>query len=435
MRRRARKGGGQQAELTIEAVGAHGDGFASWQGRPVFIPLTLAGDRVRVRLAPARAGAFKGEVLELLEEGSGRISPPCPHFGPCGGCALQHMNETSYLEWKQGLIAQALAHRGFAEVKIQPLIRIPPGTRRRATLAAARNGGRLRLGFHERASHGVVDLDTCLLMTPRLTGLLPSLRAVLPALLEDGESAEIMLSETEEGLDVLIVTRAEPKLTAREALAGFAETVDLARLSWSPRPRPGEALLPEPLAVRRPPRISFAGTSVEPPPGAFLQPTAAGEAALIERVMSYLPAGAGRVADLYAGCGTFTFPLATRSRVHAVESNEAALAALWTAARRADLTGRISVEVRNLAHNPVAAEELEGGDCVVFDPPRAGAKEQATALAASAVPVVIAVSCNPSSFARDARILVDGGYNLVEVTPVDQFPWSGHLELVAQFRR
>ena len=435
MRRRARKGGGRQFEARIEGLGARGDGFASLDGRPVFVPFTVAGDRVRLRLTGTRAGGFKGEVLELLEEGPGRAEPPCPHFGVCGGCALQHLTDEACARWKQGLVAQALARRGFGEVPVQPMIRIPPGTRRRATLAAARTETGVTLGFHGRESHAVVDVETCLLLTPRLMGLLPPLRLALAPLLQAREVAAVTLTETEEGPDLLIVSGQAPGLAAREALAAFAEDQDLARLTWAARAKAGEALEPEPVVLRRPPRLDFAGVAVEPPPGGFLQPTAAGEAALVEAVLSYLPEGAAALADLYAGCGTFTFPLARHARVHAVERDEAAMAALWSGARKADLAGRITVETRDLTRAPVTAEELAGGDCVVFDPPRAGAREQAAEIARSSVPAAIAVSCNPNTFARDARMLVDGGFTLVEVTPIDQFPWTGHMELVASFRR
>jgi 23S rRNA (uracil1939-C5)-methyltransferase len=435
MRRRARKGGGRQLEARIEGLGARGDGFASLDGRPVFVPFTVAGDRVRLRLTGTRAGGLKGEVLELLEEGPGRTEPPCPHFGVCGGCALQHLTDAAYARWKQGLVAQALARRGFGEVPVQPMIRIPPGTRRRATLAATRTETGVTLGFHGRESHAVVDLETCLILTPRLMSLLPPLRQALAPLLQARETAAVTLTETEEGPDLLVVSAQGPGLAAREALAAFAEGQDLARLTWAARAKAGEALEPEPVVLRRPARLDFAGVAVEPPPGGFLQPTAAGEAALVERVLSYLPEAAAAVADLYAGCGTFTFPLAGRARVHAVERDEAALAALWSGARKADLAGRITIEARDLARAPVTAEELAGGDCVVFDPPRAGAREQAAEIARSTLPAAIAVSCNPNTFARDARTLVDGGFRLVEVTPIDQFPWTGHLELVASFRR
>jgi 23S rRNA (uracil1939-C5)-methyltransferase len=280
-----------------------------------------------------------------------------------------------------------------------------------------------------------VDLETCLVLTPGLTALLPALRRALAPLLAPREVAALTLTETETGIDLSIVSEAAPNLAAREALAALAETQDLARLSWAERPAAGAAPEPEPVAVRRAPVLTFAGVPVAPPPGGFLQPTAAGEAALVERVLAYLPEGAETVAELYAGCGTFTFPLVARARVHAVERDAAALAALWTAARQAGLAGRITVTAQDLAGMPVLAEDLEGGDCVVFDPPRAGAREQATEIARSSVPAAVAVSCNPKTFARDARILVDGGFKLVEVTPVDQFPWTAHLELVAKFRR
>ena len=445
MRRRARRGGGRQVELAIEGLGARGDGFAGLDGRPVFVPYTLAGDRVRVRLTGERGGGYKAEMLELLEEGAGRVAPPCPHFGTCGGCALQHLSDAAYGEWKRDLVRQALAQRGLHEVPVAPLVRIAPGTRRRATLAATRDGARVALGFHGRESHRVVDLESCLVLTPGLTALLPALREALAPLLAAREVAALTLCEIETGIDLLIVSATAPNLAAREALAALAEAQDLARLSWAQlsgagRPTAGMAPEPEPVVLRRAPRLRFAGVPVAPPPGGFLQPTVAGEAALVDRVLAYLPAGAETIAELYAGCGTFTFPLVQaqktgRGRVHAVERDEAALAALWAAARKADLAGRITVTAQDLARMPVLAEDLEGGDCVVFDPPRAGAREQVAEIARSRAPAAVAVSCNPKTFARDARILVDGGYTLVEVTPIDQFPWTGHLELVASFRR
>ncbi len=439
MRRKARRGGGRQVELVIEGLGARGDGFARLEGRLVFVPFTLAGDRVRLRLTGTRGGDFKAEVLELLDPGPGRVEPPCPHFGTCGGCGLQQLSDAAYGAWKQGLVSQALAQRGLHEIPVMPLVRIAPGTRRRATLAATgaatRDGTRVVLGFHGRESHRVVDLESCLVLTPGLTALLPALRAALAPLLAHREVAALTLCETETGIDLLIVSETAPNLAAREALAALAGTQDLARLSWAARPAAGAVPEPEPVVLRRPPVLSFAGVPVAPPPGGFLQPTAAGEAALVARVLAYLPEGAETIAELYAGCGTFTFSLAQRARVHAVERDETALAALWAAARQAGLAGRITVTAQDLARAPVLAEDLEGGDCVVFDPPRAGAREQAAEIARSSVPAAVALSCNPKTFARDARILVDGGFTLVEVTPIDQFPWTGHLELVAKFRR
>jgi 23S rRNA (uracil1939-C5)-methyltransferase len=430
MRRKARPGGGRQAELTVDALGGRGDGVAQLEGRPVFVPLALPGERVRVRLTGERAGGFKAELLELLEPAAERIEAPCPNFGPCGGCTLQHLEEERYRAWKQGLVGQALARRGLSGEVVGPLVSIPPGTRRRASLAALRRGAGVLLGFRGRESHRVVDAAGCLLLTPGLMALLPPLRETLAGVLEDREAVQLTVSETEAGPDLLLVSPRAPDLAAREALVALAERADLARLSWGP---PGEE--PEPLALRKPPRVVLGGVAVEPPPGGFLQPSAEGEAALRRLVLASLPEGSDRILELFAGCGSFTFALAGRGRVHAVEGDEAALAALWAAARHAGLAGRLSVETRDLSRQPLTAEELAAYGCVVFDPPRAGAREQAERIAGSAVPAVVAVSCNPNSFARDARILVDGGYSLMEVTPVDQFPWSGHLELVASFRR
>lgn len=430
-----RRGGGRQVELAIETIGARGDGVGTLEGRPVFVPFTVPGDRVLARISGEHQGGFRAEAVELLAEGPGRVPPPCPHFGVCGGCALQHLDEAQYVDWKQTLVARALAQRGILDIPVAPLRRVGQQTRRRMALAAVKNGGRLRLGLHERASHAVVDIQTCLLVTPGVLALLPPLRAALNVLLAEGEKAEITVNETDSGLDVLILTRAVPALVAREALADLSQNADLARLSWGRTPRPGDSLEPEPVAIRRPATLAFGTVNVEPPPGGFLQPTAEGETLLVEAVLAGVPEGAARVADLYAGCGTFTFPLVNRCRVHAVEGYDAALAALWTAARRADLAGRISVEERDLARDPLEPEELNEFDAVVFDPPRTGAREQATALAASTVPAVVAVSCNPATFARDARILIDGGFALTEVVPVDQFPWSGHVELVGRFAR
>ena len=241
----------------------------------------------------------------------------------------------------------------------------------------------------------------------------------------------ITATETDDGLDLLFEAQVPPDLAAREGLARLAADADWARVTWQARDAP-----PEPVIVRRTPRVVFGGVPVALPPGGFLQPSREGEAALIDAVAGFLPDGADAVADLYAGCGTFALSLAARGRwVHAVEGDAAAHDALAQAIRAASMTDRVTSEQRDLERRPLQAAELAGYDAVVFDPPRAGARAQAGDLAASSVPAVIAVSCNPHSFARDARILVDGGYRLDAVTPIDQFPWSAHVELVASFRR
>lgn len=430
MRRKARRGGGRQMELIVEALGAKGDGLGSADGRPLFLPQTVPGDRVLARVTGERGGGFKGEVIELLEPGPNRAEPPCPFFGPCGGCALQHMEDGAYAAWKAEQLTVALARKDLVPEVLNPLRRVAPGHRRRITWSAVKTAHGLQLGYFTRESHHITDVDACLLVVPALQALLAPLRLALEEVLWIQEEARLTATLCDTGIDLLIDSRHLVTLEDRELLAGFAESADLARLSWTDGKDE-----PTPLAHRRDPILTFGGVAVVPPPGGFTQPTAEGEAILVELVMAAVPAGAETAADLYAGCGTFTFPLAERLQVYAAEGAEDSLAALAAAARRSDRAQRIQAEVRDLARFPVLADELDGGDVVVFDPPRGGAREQAAEIAASDVPTVIAVSCNPTTFARDARILVDGGYRLKSATPIDQFPWSGHLELVAVFQR
>jgi 23S rRNA (uracil1939-C5)-methyltransferase len=430
MRRKARRGGGRQIEVTVEALGAKGDGLSSVDGRPLFLAQTVPGDRVLARVTGERGGGFKGEVIELLQPGPHHAEPPCPFFGPCGGCALQHLEDGAYAAWKQDQLAVALERKGLTPETLHPLRRVAPGRRRRITWSALRTARSLLLGYYERESHQLADIDACLLVRPELQALLSPLHRLLQLVLEIQEQARVTATLCDTGIDLLIDSRQPLRLEDREALAAFAAAEDLARLCWTD----GQDA-PTPLALRRDPILTFGGVAVVPPPGGFVQPTAEGEAVLVELVMAAVPAGAETAADLFAGCGTFTFPLAGRLQVYAAEGAEDSLAALQAAARRSDRAGRIEAELRDLARFPVMADELSGGDVVVFDPPRSGAREQAAEIAASDVPVVIAVSCNPTTFARDARTLVDGGYRLKEATPLDQFPWSGHLELVAVFER
>jgi 23S rRNA (uracil1939-C5)-methyltransferase len=413
-------------DLTIAEVGARGDGIASFEGARIFVPLTVPGDRVRVRLGESKGDGVRGDLLEVLEPGPGRGEPPCGHFGTCGGCTLQHMDDDSYAAWKVGLIRAALARVRLDDVPFELLARTAAGGRRRARLAALKRGRKVWLGFNERLSHRLVDVSACPVLVPRLESLLAPLRAVLAEALPDGGACDVVVADLEGGTDLLLVGPKALDRAARERLVAFGETAGVARLSW----QPDERSAPEPVAHRSPVVARFAGVSVVPPPGAFLQASAAGEAALVAAVLESV-GPAGRVADLFAGLGTFSIPLAQRSAVHAVEGDAAALAALSRAVQGL----RLTTERRNLFENPLTPKELARFDAVVFDPPRAGAPEQAKALAESKVPLVVAVSCNPASFARDARTLVDGGYAFKRVYPVDQFLWSAHVEVVGVFSR
>lgn len=413
-------------ELEIELVGARGDGIARLDGETVFVPFTVSGDRVLARVEGKRGEGLTASLIEVMEPGPGRAEPACSHYARCGGCSLQHLDDGLYAEWKRDLLLTQLARQGLGGFPVEPLVRIPPASRRRAAFAFVRVKGAILLGFNGRSSHTVVDIARCPLLEPAIGEALPGLRRLLQPIAVEG-GGDVTVTLTEGGLDVLVEAPARLDLFERETLAQAAEALDLARLHWR---RPGTGLV-EPIARRRPALVSFAGVAVEPAPGAFLQPTRGGELAIAEAVMAALPAGAA-VADLYAGCGSFSLPLAQRGPVHAVEGEQGPVAALEAAARRAGLP--LTAEVRDLARRPLAAHELKAYGAVVLDPPRAGAQAQATELASPGAggPTAMAmVSCNPATLARDLRTLCDGGWRIERIVPIDQFPWSSHLEAVA----
>lgn len=417
--------------LRVERVGARGDGIATWQGKPVYLPLTAPGDSARVRLGPRRDVGRSGTVIELLEAGE-RQPPPCPHFGNCGGCALQHLSDAAYAQTKGRLVKEALAHRALDADIVEPLRFLPAAVRRRARVALrCSRSGLAQVGFHGRGTHDVVDLKACAVLHPILERLIPQLRRVAQDLLQPRESGAATMALSDRGVDLVLDLSHQPDYSTLEYLAKFAEAADLARLSW----RLGEQAGPALVAQRRVPAVVFSGVAVELPPECFLQASAEADRLLAELVLGGI-GDAERVADLFAGLGTLTFAIATRaSRVHAIDAARSSIAALKAAAVRAALDGKVSSEMRDLEHNPLNPAELRPYDVVVFDPPRAGAYAQAQALAQSTVRAIVAVSCNPATFARDARVLVDGGYRLVRAVPIDQFLWSPHVELVAYFDR
>lgn len=396
-----------EATLTIERIGARGDGVARHEGKPIFLPFTVPGDVVRARIG--RDG--EANLIALLSP-SARQVPPCPHFGVCGGCSLQHLPDPAYAEAKRGFVRTALAHRGLDDALVAPIERVPPATRRRARLAITRSA----IGFHERASHRIVDLEACPVLDPALFTVAMRLRSLaLEAI------SSLTLADT--GIDLVLELPDTPNLGALERLAKFAHDQDLARLSWRTK---GE--LPTPVVQRRPVQMNFSGIIADIPPDCFLQATKESETKIRDLVLVGV-GDARTVADLYAGVGTFSFALAKNAKVYAVDRDAAAIAALGRAG------AEISTEVRNLEKRPLLKHELDNFDAVTFDPPYAGAPAQAREMARSTVKRIVAVSCNPASFARDARTLVDGGYRLVRVVPVDQFLWSAEIELVAHFVR
>lgn len=419
-----------EVEVKIEEVGARGDGIARAGDKRLYVPFTAEGDRVVARLGEAQGDGFAAHLVKLVEPGPGRGQPPCRHFGECGGCALQHLANDRYLTWKQDLVRSALKRRNLPVERIEPMRHASPATRRRADFTAIRREEDLLLGFNARGSHRVIDLKECHVVLPEIAALIAPLRACLTALLRPGEKVEAAVNATDNGLDLLLVTTVALGQGGKKRFGVLAEQRDIARVS---RRHPAESRA-ETLVERRPVRVTFGGVPVEIPPGAFLQATREGEAALTEVVLAGV-GGAKRVADLFAGVGTFTFPLAKGGASVAVMDDNARLIQAVEQTTKATKLGRLATKVRDLMTRPLAPPELSAFDAVVFDPPRAGAQAQAMALAKSRVPTVVAVSCEPATFARDARILVDGGYKLVRVLPVDQFLWSPHVELAALFKR
>jgi 23S rRNA (uracil1939-C5)-methyltransferase len=421
-------------ELRIARIGAAGDGVATLpDGTPVFVAGALPGERVRVRLLGRRGEGRAAAVTAVIEPSPDRVPPPCPNFDRgCCGAVLQHWADAPLAAWRRGRLAEALERAGFSDPEVAEPRGTPPGARRRTDFALRRRpDGSVAAGLHESGGAALLDLSPCRIMDPRLLALIEPLRAVLrglSALRREG-SAVINLLDT--GPDLLLRTDGALDAAGRAALAGFAAAHGIPRIAWAR----GDGA-PETAAQHSPVAIRFAGVEVAPPPGAFLQASPQGEAAIVGAVLAGLPErlpARARIADLYAGIGTLTFPLATRTRVAAYEGAAEAVAALDAAARRSG--ERVEARRRDLARQPLSAAELGAFVAVVLDPPYAGAAPQVAAIARAGVPRVIYVSCNPAALTRDARALRGAGYRLLAATPIDQFLWSPHLEAVAVFAR
>lgn len=408
--------------LQIARLGHRGDGVADTPDGPVYVPYTLPGETVTVE--GVQGHPDRRHLLRVEAPSPDRIAPVCPHFGICGGCAVQHLTWARYRDWKRGLVVQALAAQQIA-AEVDDLVDAHGEGRRRAVFHGRRHTHDvLDVGFAALKAHHIVPIDRCPVLAPGMAGAVPIAWAVAEALTPVGKPLDIQATATDTGLDV-DVRGSGPLPPQRVAeLARLAETHRLARLT-----RHGE------LVVQRvPPRLQIGPARVVLPPGAFLQATAEGEAALARHVVAH--AGRARhVADLFCGVGPFALRLAQTARVTAVDSDAAAVAALRRAADATQGLKPIAAESRDLFRRPLLPEELESFGAVVFDPPRQGAEAQARQLAASRVPLIVAVSCNANTFARDARILVAGGYRLAALTPVDQFRYAAHVEIVARFER
>jgi 23S rRNA (uracil1939-C5)-methyltransferase len=403
-------------QISIVALDAHGHGLTA---NGAIIPGALPGERALIKLEGKRA-----DLIETLDASPDRAGPICPWFGTCGGCAAQHMAASLYSAWKRGLVVEALERERVA-AKVRDLVDGHGAGRRRATFHARFPHGQPdEVGFMRARSHDIIAIDDCPLFSASMAGAIPAARALSRDLRGLMKPLDIAVSATLDGLDVDL--RGSGPLGRDEAqkLARTAETLDLARVS-----NHGEIVI-----ERRPPRVPFGEALAKLPPGGFLQATEAGEAWLAQFAELAL-ADTKRVADLFCGAGAFALRLARRHEVFGADADPAAIAALARAAAATPGLRKLEAETRDLFRRPLQAQELAVFDAALIDPPRAGAIEQARALAASTLPLVVSISCNAETFARDARILIDGGFQVESVTPLDQFRFSAHVEIAAVFRR
>lgn len=402
-------------EVVIERLGAKGDGVATRGGEPVYVPFALPDERWRL----------DGESPERLTDSADRAAPACRHFLHCGGCLAQHMSPALYRDWKRGLVVDAFRHRGIA-AEVAPLVVVDAASRRRAFLGVERCGADVIIGFREEGQHTLVDLAECPVLDPLIVGAVPGLRALAQLVMADRAGGRLVVTRLDHGLDVSFDNgRKDLSPHERAEAGGLAQKMRLLRLVVG-----GEAIV-----AAGKPVVTIGGVAVEIEPGLFLQAVPQAERLIADLCVKALPKSVKTAADLFSGVGTLAIPLARRASVSAYDSDKRAIMALANAVRHAQGLKPLTAVVRDLFRDPLSARELGAFDAVVFDPPRAGAAEQAERLAKSKVPLVIAVSCNPATLARDARVLIDGGLRMGPVTPIDQFLFSAHVEALAVFRR
>lgn len=409
---------GVAERLTIDHVGHRGDGVST-DRPPAYVPFTLPGE-----IAEADCSTGKCRLVRIERPSPERIDPFCAYFTRCGGCAVQHWQPTPYQAWKRRIVIDTLTQAGI-DCPVDPLIDAHGAGRRRVTLHAryGRSGDML-VGFAEAASHAVVAIDACPILDPALDGALNAARVIAELLKPMAKPLDIQVTAADNGLDIDVRGSGPVSTAMVSKLSAFAAQHRLARLT-----RHGELVL-----MREPPTVTMGTAKVALPPGSFLQATTAGEETLAALVLQHCK-GAKSIADLFCGIGPFALRLAAKAKVTALDSDAKAIASLQQAIRDTKGIKPIKAEARDLFRRPLVAQELRDIDAVVFDPPRAGAQAQAERLAAGKIPLLVAVSCNVQTFARDAKILIDGGYKLHGVTPVDQFRHTPHIELVARFTR
>lgn len=416
---------GRILEVEITRLGHEGDGMAEHAGTRIFVPFTLPGEHWRVRIERSVYGGLRASPIARLG-GPPRRDSLCPHFGRCGGCRLQHLSDEAYVAFKLGRIREELERRRIEPQEVEPLDRSPPKSRRRLRLAFARCGRGAWLGLRELHSHAIEDLATCPVARPELVALIAPLRALLAA--HGPPRGELLLTRAANGIDVTLLADREPASSQRRAFERFAQDHDVLRIAF------GRGTQAEMFAWRADPYVEFGRIRVLLPPGAFLQATEEGERALSAFVGAALQGG-DRLADLHAGLGALSLPHLPRlSRLLLVDVDADCRLAVHAALSPPERE-RVELETRDLERRPLLPGELARFDVVLLDPPRAGARAQVEEIARSRIGRVVYVSCNPTTFARDARTLADAGFRLVRLRPVDQFVFSAEVELAALFVR
>ena len=415
-------------KITINEIGGRGDGLTDLNGKTIYIPYSAPGDVI-----DAKINGSKGRLRHIHQKSDHRIDAICPYFTKCGGCSLQHINATYYREWKEGLIRTALENQGLSNIEIAPMIISPLSSRRRTTFQAiGRGDGQIVFGYAEKGSHNLIDIHDCPILMPDIKALIEPTKKLISGLLKKNEKKTVSMTMGDNGIDLVLKGKGDVDLNLRMDLAEFAKKNDLARISWYNTSSKNTRY--ELLAERRKPFVTIEGQKVFFPEGSFLQATKEGQDALIHAMLDGIK-GANRVADLFSGCGTFSIAAAKSANVHAVENNEEMLTALKVSANQMSGIKQVSTELRDLFLRPLLPHELNQYDVAIIDPPRAGAKHQMAEILHSDIKKLVMISCNPITFARDVQSLTDAGYKMGAVTPVDQFLYSPHLEIISIFEK
>ena len=413
--------------LTITSIGAKGDGVVEYEGNPIFVDGALIGEEVEVSVVSSKGGASRGKLLNVVTPSPDRQSPPCKHYEACGGCALQHMKPDAYQSWKFDKIKTTLSKKQIEPQEWLPSIFIGDPVRRRATFSYLKNGKKTIFGYHKKRSNQILPISTCHLLLPEMIKIKEQLENVFSSFIPDRGAGGVFIQKIDNGYDVTwtgaLGKRDEPDLPVLEAIADIVNQTSIIRFSW----RASDKDTPQVMVEAEKPMVTFGDLRVPLSPLAFLQPSMDGQDALVNAVSALCSENGNRIADLFSGCGTFTGGLLDKcAHIDAFESGDDAINALKK-------SGHKNAYKRDLFRDPLNEKELEVYDVVIIDPPRAGALEQVKMIAKSSIKTIISVSCNPTTFARDAQILIDGGYVLESLQMVDQFLWSDHAELVGKF--